>query len=280
MRLDAFAAYGVGVLAAATVLLLFGVVESGMSADAIIRTITIQAAPAGFGAMVAHLEVDEPAARIGPGHPHGFASSAFLMAVGALYLCSSLASTEEMMLIAYKMSVWQIGGLMVFSLVMMQLFDEYAIEEDLGERGRPIGVVRITGDDVHRLHHRPVDQPLYPLDVRPNRRADVRPAREGNDRAWVSGRFRRWRRAAAVLRHGPEEEGGCAALPTDHLARGIGHAVRAGIVRHAVTRIVYRRPASRRDQRPGRRDSSVGARLPRQSQDRQFGQRHGRGAGR
>jgi uncharacterized membrane protein len=51
--LDAFAAYGVGVLAAATVLLLFGVVEPGMSADAITRTITIQAAPAAFGAMVA-----------------------------------------------------------------------------------------------------------------------------------------------------------------------------------------------------------------------------------
>ncbi|HJU42896.1 MAG TPA: TIGR02587 family membrane protein [Vicinamibacterales bacterium] len=133
--LDAFAAYGVGVLAAVPVLFLFDVVDTGMSISAITRTIAVQAAPAAFGAMVAHLEIDEPAADIGPGHPHGFASSAFLMAVGALYLCSSLASTEEMMLIAYKMSVWQIGGLMVFSLVMMQLFDEYAIEQDLGGAG-------------------------------------------------------------------------------------------------------------------------------------------------
>ena len=129
---DAFAAYGVGVLAAGTVLLLFGVVEPGMSTDAIARTIMIQAAPAAFGAMVAHLELDEPQARIGSEHPHGLASSAFLMAVGALYLCSSLASTEEMMLIAHKMSPWQIAALMVFSLVMMLLFDEYAAEEDLG----------------------------------------------------------------------------------------------------------------------------------------------------
>ena len=129
---DGFAAYGVGVLTAAAVLPLFGVIEFGMSVEAITRTITIQAAPAGFGAMVAHLELDEPAARAGRGHPHGLASSAFLMAVGALYLCSSLASTEEMMLIAYKMSTWQIGGLMVFSFVMMQLFDEYAVEEDRG----------------------------------------------------------------------------------------------------------------------------------------------------
>src|SRR5688572_23112025 len=42
--LDAFAAYGVGVLASATVLPLFGVIEPGMSADAVTRTITIQAA--------------------------------------------------------------------------------------------------------------------------------------------------------------------------------------------------------------------------------------------
>ena len=102
---------------------------------ALLAPLRFKAVRAAFGAMVAHLEIDEPAASIGPAHPHGFASSAFLMAVGSLYLCSSLASTEEMMLIAYKMSVWQIGGLMAFSLVMMQLFDEYAIEQDLGGAG-------------------------------------------------------------------------------------------------------------------------------------------------
>jgi putative integral membrane protein (TIGR02587 family) len=127
--LDGLAAYGVGVLASAAVLLLFGVVGPGMSADAINRVISIQAAPAGFGAMVAHLELDEPEARVGPTHPHGLGSSLFLMAVGAIYLCSSLASTEEMMLIAHKMSVWQIAGLMAFSMVMMQLFDQLAVEE-------------------------------------------------------------------------------------------------------------------------------------------------------
>jgi putative integral membrane protein (TIGR02587 family) len=78
---DAFAAYGVGVLAAATVLLLFGVVGPGMSADGINRVISIQAAPASFGAMVAHLELDEAEAKGQPANPHGLASSAFLMAL-------------------------------------------------------------------------------------------------------------------------------------------------------------------------------------------------------
>ena len=143
--MDALAAYGLGALASAVVLLLFDVIGPGMSANAISRTIAIQAAPAGFGAMVAHLELDEPAARSTPAHPHGLASSVFLMAVGALYLCSSLASTEEMMLIAHKMSAWQVAGLMMFSIVMMQLFDEYAIEEDLGSTtGRPAWTLAIA----------------------------------------------------------------------------------------------------------------------------------------
>ena len=103
-----------------------------MSAGAISRTIAIQAAPAGFGAMVAHLELDKPARTSASAPSRTLAATGFVMAVGALYLCSSLASTEEMMLIAHKMSAWQVAGLMVFSLVMMQIFDHYAAEEDLG----------------------------------------------------------------------------------------------------------------------------------------------------
>lgn len=49
--LDAFAAYGVGVLASATVLLLLGIVGPDMTTDAINRVVSIQAAPASFGAM-------------------------------------------------------------------------------------------------------------------------------------------------------------------------------------------------------------------------------------
>lgn len=49
--LDEFAAYGVGVLASATVLLLFGIVGPDMTTDAINRVVSIQAAPASFGAM-------------------------------------------------------------------------------------------------------------------------------------------------------------------------------------------------------------------------------------
>jgi len=44
------------------------------------------------------------------------------MAVGALYLSSSLASTEEMMLISYKMTPGHIVALQVFSLAMMHGF--------------------------------------------------------------------------------------------------------------------------------------------------------------
>jgi uncharacterized membrane protein len=40
-----------------------------------------------------------------------------------------------MMLIAHKMSGWQIAGLMLFSMVMMEVFDQLAVEEDRGRAG-------------------------------------------------------------------------------------------------------------------------------------------------
>jgi putative integral membrane protein (TIGR02587 family) len=44
------------------------------------------------------------------------------MAVGALYLCASLASTEEMVLISYMMSPWHVFALMLFSLLIVHGF--------------------------------------------------------------------------------------------------------------------------------------------------------------
>ena len=44
------------------------------------------------------------------------------MAVGALYLSTSVASTEEMIMISYRMTEWHIIALAVFSLLVMHAF--------------------------------------------------------------------------------------------------------------------------------------------------------------
>ncbi len=44
------------------------------------------------------------------------------MAVGALYLSSSLASTEEIVLISYRMTAWHVVALFVSTLLLMHGF--------------------------------------------------------------------------------------------------------------------------------------------------------------
>ncbi len=121
-------AYAVGVIASAAFLLLFAVIGPDMSADEIIGKISIQAVPASIGALLVHSQFGEQqrkeeekrrSARYGGG--------LFLMAVGALYLSASVASTEEMLWISYRMTEWHIVALIVFSLLVMQAFVHAAI---------------------------------------------------------------------------------------------------------------------------------------------------------
>ncbi len=125
---DAFVAYAVGVIASAAILLLFAVIGPDMSADEIIGKISIQAVPASIGALLVHSQFGERqqkeeekkrSARYGGG--------LFLMAVGALYLSASVASTEEMLWISYRMTDWHIIALMIFSLLVMHAFVHAAI---------------------------------------------------------------------------------------------------------------------------------------------------------
>lgn len=126
--LDAFAAYAVGVIASAVILLLFAIIGPGMSADEIIGKISVQAVPASIGALLVRSQFGERqrkeeekrrSARYGGG--------LFLMGVGALYLSMSVASTEEMILISYRMTEWHIIALALFSLLVMHAFVHAAI---------------------------------------------------------------------------------------------------------------------------------------------------------
>ena len=45
-----------------------------------------------------------------------------MVAAGAFYLASTVASTQEMILIPFKMTMWHAAGLMAFSLGIMHAF--------------------------------------------------------------------------------------------------------------------------------------------------------------
>jgi putative integral membrane protein (TIGR02587 family) len=128
--LGAFIAYAVGFAAAALLLLVFAVIGPGMSPGEVVGKIAIQAVPASIGAMLAHSQFSATQRNEGKRRSARYGGGLFHMAVGALYLSSSLASTEEMVLISYKMTPAHILGLLILSLALMHLFVYVAVTHE------------------------------------------------------------------------------------------------------------------------------------------------------
>ena len=104
--LDAFAAYGVAAITACAVLALFGVIELGMPPREIAGKVAIQAVPASFGAMIGAKLLGE-GEEIEQEERHwreSYAGRLFLALAGAMFLCFTVAPTEEMRLIAFQMT--------------------------------------------------------------------------------------------------------------------------------------------------------------------------------
>lgn len=121
--LDAFAAYAVGCIAAAVLLLLFAVLTLRMSAQEMIGKVVLQAVPGSIGAILARSQLGGPKAedkerRLGA----GYGGELFLMAAGALFLSFNVAPTEEMVLISYQMTAWHTIALALGSLLLLHAF--------------------------------------------------------------------------------------------------------------------------------------------------------------
>jgi len=172
---DTFVAYAVGFAACTLMLLLFAIITPGMSADEIIGKVSVQAVAGSIGAMFAQNllggagEGESEGKRKKRGARYG--GQLFLMAVGAVFLSMSLASTEEMVLIAYKMTEWHVVALALVTMLMMHAF-VYAVEFRGQEPTIPPDssfwsvFLRFTVRVCGRAHH----QSLRALDVRADRR--------------------------------------------------------------------------------------------------------------
>ena len=123
--LDAFAAYGVGFVAAGTMLLLLAIINPDISTSEVIGKIALQAVPGSIGALLARSMMG------GNGHEQpqqqnreqaGYWGELFFMLSGALFLSLNLAPTEEIMLIAFQMSAWHVLILALVSLVVIHAF--------------------------------------------------------------------------------------------------------------------------------------------------------------
>jgi putative integral membrane protein (TIGR02587 family) len=126
---DGVIAYLVGFVTSGVVLSLLGILSLTMPLREIVGMVALQAVPASVGAALATGllgqgagEKDDESQR-----DAGYAGTLFLMLAGAIFFAFNVAPTEEMMLIAFKMTTWQSVGLVVASMLMMHAF-VYAVE--------------------------------------------------------------------------------------------------------------------------------------------------------
>ena len=140
---DAAVAYGVGLVASVIVLLLFNLISLDEPLSSTIGKVALQAIPASFGAMLSGSQFggQGPAERR---HKRdiGFGGTLFLMGVGSLFLAFNVAPTEEMLLIAARMTHWHALALALVSLLLMHAF-VYAVSFR-GSPGAPEGMSRST----------------------------------------------------------------------------------------------------------------------------------------
>ncbi len=127
---DALVAYGVAFVASAFVLALFNEINPSVPFRHILGKIALQSVPASFGAVLANSQLkggpresDEEALREGK----SYAAELLLMVAGAVFLAFNVAPTEEMILIAFKMTKWHAVALAAVSLVLMHAF-VYSVE--------------------------------------------------------------------------------------------------------------------------------------------------------
>lgn len=145
--LEACAAYGIGIVASAVMLAVFGILGPGMDVSEMIGKTAIQAIPASLGAMLARkqLAVDEAGEEQRENtreEQAGYAGQLFLMAAGAVYVSFNVAPTQEMLVIAYKMTPARTVALVVLSVGALHAF-VYSVGFKGQEPQREMGFGRV-----------------------------------------------------------------------------------------------------------------------------------------
>lgn len=117
--LDTLVALAVGFLVAAVVLGLFGVLEPGAPPRQIAGQLVLQAVAGAMGALLAGRQLSGGEDEVGDEDQAAYPGELFLMVAGALFLALNMAPTEEMILIAYRMSAFHVAALLAASLLVM-----------------------------------------------------------------------------------------------------------------------------------------------------------------
>jgi putative integral membrane protein (TIGR02587 family) len=118
--LDAATALGVGLGVAAAVLLLFGVLETAATAAGAAGMVGLQAVPGAMGALLARRQLNGEGGDTEEDDA-SYGGELFLMAAGALFFALNVAPTEEMVVIAYRITAVHALALAALSLILLHL---------------------------------------------------------------------------------------------------------------------------------------------------------------
>lgn len=118
---DATIAYGIGILTSIIVLAALGLLRGGMPANEVVGKIALQSVPASIGAMLGRSQLghDRPDADT---KETSYAGELLMMGTGALFLSLNIAPTDEMMVLAYKMTIWHAIVVALLSIMLMHGF--------------------------------------------------------------------------------------------------------------------------------------------------------------
>jgi putative integral membrane protein (TIGR02587 family) len=119
---DAIIAYGIGILTSLVVLTALGLLRGGMPASEIVGKVALQSVPASIGAMLGRSQLGHDAQESGDARETRYPGELLMMAAGALFLSLNIAPTDEMMVLAYKMTIWHALVVAVLSMALMHGF--------------------------------------------------------------------------------------------------------------------------------------------------------------
>jgi putative integral membrane protein (TIGR02587 family) len=121
---DAFVALGVGFVASALMLTLFGMITWDMTPGEIFGKIGVQMVPASIGAIVASKQFHSRDAESDDDEERrrSYLGELFLMGAGALFVAFNVAPTDEMLVIAFKMTTAHALALVAVSILALHGF--------------------------------------------------------------------------------------------------------------------------------------------------------------
>ena len=100
-----------------------GLLTGGMPASELLGKIALQSVPASIGAMLGRSQLgdDDDEDDDGTGETR-YPAELLMMAAGALFLSLNIAPTDEMLVLAYKMTIWHAIVVTVLSVALMHGF--------------------------------------------------------------------------------------------------------------------------------------------------------------